>query len=80
MATTVFFFTVVNGVKLVPFALLGQLNFINLGTALVLMPLAPIGVWLGVRLNKVISDVVFRRVTLTLLFVLGVRLLYEGLK
>jgi uncharacterized protein len=80
VATTVFFFTVVNAVKLVPFALLGQLNFVNLGTALVLMPLAPIGVWLGVRLNTVISDVVFRRITLTLLFVLGMRLLYEGLK
>ena len=80
VATTVFFFTVVNAVKLVPFALLGQLNLTNLGTALVLMPLAPIGVWLGVRLNTVISDGVFRRITLTLLFVLGVRLLYEGLK
>ena len=80
VATTVFFFTVVNAVKLVPFALLGQLNLTNLGTALVLMPLAPIGVWLGVRLNIVISDVVFRRITLTLLFVLGLRLLYEGLK
>ena len=80
VATTVFFFTVVNAVKVVPFALLGQLNFTNLGTALVLMPLAPIGVWFGVRLNTVISNVVFRRITLTLLFVLGVRLLYEGLK
>ena len=37
-------------------------------------------VWLGVRLNTVISDVVFRRITLAILFSLGVRLLYEGLK
>ena len=59
---------------------LGQLNFTNLGTALILMPLAPIGVWLGVRLNTVISDVLFRRITLAILFSLGVRLLYEGLK
>ena len=80
VATTVFFFTVVNAVKLIPFALLGQLNFTNLGTALILMPLAPLGVWLGVRLNTVISDVVFRRITLAILFSLGVRLLYEGLK
>ena len=80
VATTVFFFTVVNAVKLIPFALLGQLNFTNLGTALILMPLAPIGVWLGVRLNTVISDVIFRRITLAILFSLGMRLLYEGLK
>ena len=80
MAVTVVFFTVVNAVKLIPFAMLGQLNVANLGTALALMPFAPIGVWLGVRLNNVINDVIFRRVTLACLFVLGLRLLYEGLK
>lgn len=80
VATTVFFFTVVNAVKLIPFAMLGQLNFTNLGTALVLMPLAPLGVWLGVRVNRWISDAVFRRFTLGLMFILGCRLLFEGLK
>jgi uncharacterized membrane protein YfcA len=80
MAITIVFFTVVNFTKLIPFALLGQLSVANLGTALVLMPFAPIGVWLGVRLNNVINDVIFRRVTLACLLFLGVRLLYEGLK
>jgi len=80
MAVTVVFFTVVNAVKLIPFAMLGQLNVANLGTALVLMPFAPIGVWLGMRLNHVINDMIFRRVTLACLFLLGVRLLFEGLK
>jgi uncharacterized membrane protein YfcA len=78
VATTVVFFTVVNAVKLVPYAWLGQLNFTNLATALVLMPLAPIGVWLGVRLNRWISDTAFRRVILIMLFLLGARLLHEG--
>jgi len=80
MAITVVFFTVVNAVKLIPFAILGQLSLSNLATSLVLMPFAPVGVWLGVRLNNVINDVIFRRVTLACLFLLGVRLLYEGLK
>jgi uncharacterized membrane protein YfcA len=80
MAITIVFFTVVNFTKLIPFALLGQLSVANLGTALVLMPFAPIGVWLGVRLNNVINDVIFRRVTLACLLFLGLRLLYEGLK
>lgn len=80
MAITVVFFTVVNAVKLIPFALLGQLSLSNLATSLVLMPFAPIGVWLGVRLNDYINDLIFRRVTLACLFFLGVRLLYEGLK
>ena len=80
MAITVVFFTVVNAVKLIPFAILGQLSLSNLATSLVLMPFAPVGVWLGVRLNNVINDVIFRRVTLACLSLLGVRLLYEGLK
>jgi len=80
MAITVVFFTVVNAVKLIPFALLGQLSLSNLATSLVLMPFAPIGVWLGVRLNDYINDLILRRVTLACLFLLGVRLLYEGLK
>jgi len=80
MAITVVFFTVVNAVKLIPFAILGQLSLSNLATSLVLMPFAPVGVWLGVRLNDYINDLIFRRVTLACLFLLGVRLLYEGLK
>jgi uncharacterized protein len=80
VSTTVAFFTLVNAVKIVPFALLGQLNFTNLATSLLLMPLAPIGVWLGVRLNRWMSDAMFRRIALTLMFVLGCRLLFEGLR
>ena len=72
MAITVVFFTVVNAVKLIPFAILGQLSLSNLATSLVLMPFAPVGVaW--VRLNNVINDVIFRRVTLAFAFSLGVR-------
>jgi uncharacterized protein len=80
VATTVVFFTLVNAFKIIPFMILGQLNFTNLATSLVLMPLAPLGVWLGVRLNRWLSDELFRKITLTLLFVLGCRLLYEGLR
>jgi uncharacterized protein len=80
VATTVVFFTLVNVVKLVPYALLGQLNVSNLATALVLLPLAPIGVWLGVRVNRWLSEKAFKNAMLTLTFVFGCRLLYEGLR
>jgi uncharacterized protein len=79
VAVTVVFFTIVNALKIVPFALLGQLNLNNLATSLVLMPFAPIGVWLGVRLNRWISEDAFRKTMLMLTFALGCRLLYEGL-
>ena len=80
VSTTVVFFTVVNFVKIIPYAYLGQLNLTNLGTALILMPLAPIGVWLGLRLNQWMSETAFRNMMLALTFTFGCRLLYEGLR
>jgi uncharacterized protein len=80
VAVTVVFFAIVNVVKIVPFALLGQLNLSNLTTSLVLMPLAPVGVWLGVRLNRWMSDEMFRNLMLAMTFALGCRLLFEGFR
>lgn len=80
VAVTVVFFAIVNVVKIVPFALLGQLNASNLATSLVLMPLAPIGVWLGVHLNRWMSDELFRNLMLAMTFALGCRLLFEGFR
>ena len=50
--TSVVFFLVVNYVKLVPYAFLGQLNPGNLAAALIFAPLAPLGIWLGVWLHR----------------------------
>ena len=77
--TTVVFFGVVNYVKLVPYAALGQLSATNLLTSLVLLPLAPIGVRMGVWLHGRVSDKVFYRVIYVLLGATGVKLVMEGL-
>ncbi len=79
VATTVLFFAVVNYVKLVPYAWLGQLDADNLVTSAVLAPLAPIGVLIGVYLHKRVSDRLFFGVVYLLLFLVGVRLIYDGL-
>ncbi len=79
VATTVLFFAVVNYVKLVPYAWLGQLDAENLVTSAVLAPLAPIGVMIGVYLHKRVSDRLFFGVVYLLLFLVGVRLIYDGL-
>jgi len=47
---------VVNYVKLVPYYFLGQLHAINLLTALVLLPLAPVGVYVGLWMQHRITD------------------------
>lgn len=78
VGTTVLFFMVANYVKLVPYAWLGQLDTSNLSTSLVLAPLAPIGIGLGVWLHKRVSERVFFHFVYTMLFVVGTKLVYDG--
>ncbi|WP_137176284.1 sulfite exporter TauE/SafE family protein [Roseomonas sp. AR75] len=78
-ATTVVFFGVMNYVKLVPYFFLGQLSAQNLLTSLLLLPLAPLGVALGVWLAKRIGDRLFYRIVYAMLFVTGVKLVWDGL-
>lgn len=78
VATTVLFFAVVNYVKLIPYAWLGQLQAGNLLTSLVLAPLAPIGVFIGVYLHKRVSDRFFFGFVYVLLFLVGWRLVWDG--
>lgn len=78
VATTVLLFAVINYVKLLPYGWLGQLSAANLVTSLVLAPLAPIGVYTGVWLHRRVSDRFFFRLMYVLLFVVGCKLLYDG--
>ena len=78
-ATMAFFFFVVNLSKWIPYGYLGLLDMRNMATSLVLLPLAPLGVWVGVRLARRISQVVFYRFLYTGMFLTGVKLLWDGL-
>jgi len=49
-------------------------------TALLLMPLAPLGVWAGVWLTKRVSPALFYRLAYTGMFLTGVKLLWDGLR
>lgn len=79
VATTTVFFAVVNYIKLVPYGWLGQLDSANLTTSLALAPLAPIGIGTGVWLHNRVSDRLFFRVAYGMLFVVGCKLMYDGL-
>ena len=79
VGTTVLFFAVANYVKLLPYTWLGQLDASNLSTSLVLAPLAPIGIGLGVWLHRRVSDRVFFQLVYTMLFVVGLKLVYDGI-
>jgi len=78
-ATSIVFFAVVNYVKLVPYTWLGQFDSNNLATSAALVFLAPIGVLIGVWLHKRISDRFFFAFVFVLLFVVGLKLVYDGL-
>jgi len=78
VGTSVVFFLVVNYVKLVPYALLGQLNTVNLTASLIFAPLAPLGVALGVWLHRRVSERAFYNVSYALLFATGAKLVWDA--
>ena len=77
--TAVMFFFVVNFVKLVPYAMLGQFDQTNLTTSLILIPIAPFGVLFGAWLVKRIDQTLFYRILYGLIFTVGLKLLWDGL-
>lgn len=77
-ATSIVFFAVVNYVKLIPYGWLGQLDADNLATSATLVVLAPIGVLIGAWLHKRVSDRFFFAFVYLLLFVVGMKLVYDG--
>ena len=79
VATSVVFFAGLNYVKLVPYGWLGQLSSENLLAALILAPVAPIGVGIGVWLHSRVSDKFFFRFTYILLFIVALKLISDGL-
>ena len=79
VGTTVVFFAVINAVKLVPYAWLGLFDARNLATSAVLAPLAPVGIWCGVKLMRRIPEALFYRICYGILLVVGAKLLWDGL-
>ena len=79
VGTTVIFFAVINAVKLVPYAWLGLFDARNLSTWAVLAPLAPVGIWIGVKLMRRIPEAIFYRICYGILLVVGTKLLWDGI-
>jgi uncharacterized membrane protein YfcA len=79
-ATTAVFFAAVNLAKWLPYAWLGLIDRTNMATSVLLMPLAPLGVWMGVWLARRIDPRWFYAVAYTGMFATGVKLLWDGLK
>jgi len=77
-ATMSIFFFVLNLSKWAPYAWLGLLDLRNLATSIVLLPLAPIGVLIGVRIAHRINPVLFYRMIYAGMFLTGCKLVWDG--
>lgn len=77
-ATMSYQFFVINLSKWIPYAFLGLLDWKNAITSLILLPLAPIGVTIGVRIAKIIPINLFYQLVYIGMFLTGIKLVYDG--
>ena len=76
--TMAFFFFFINVSKWIPYAWLGLLDGRNLFTSLVLLPFAPIGVWVGVRIAHRIKPLLFYRMIYAGMLLTGLKLVWDA--
>jgi len=77
-ATLAVYFFVLNLGKVGSYAWLGLLDLRNMSTSVVLLPLAPLGVYLGVRIARRIDQVLFYRLIFLGMFLTGCKLVWDG--
>jgi uncharacterized membrane protein YfcA len=77
-ATMSAFFTVLNLSKWIPYAWLGLLDMRNMATSVALLPFAPIGVWVGVRLAHRVKPLLFYRLLYAGMLLTGLKLVWDG--
>ncbi|KAF7598501.1 MAG: hypothetical protein CGU28_12510 [Candidatus Dactylopiibacterium carminicum] len=79
VATMVFFFTVINLAKLPFYIGLDLFSVPTLTMSAILLPLVPVGVWLGIRLLRHIPERPFYLIATAALGLSGLKLLWDGL-
>jgi uncharacterized membrane protein YfcA len=77
-ATMSVFFFVINLSKWLPYAWLGLLDTRNMATSLALLPFAPLGVWIGVRVAHRIRPALFYRLLYAGMLLTGCKLVWDG--
>jgi uncharacterized membrane protein YfcA len=76
--TSTLLFAAINVMKLPPYWALGQLGSGNLQVAAALLPVAIAGTFLGVWLTRRIPELIFYRVVVAALFLLSLKLVFDG--
>ncbi len=79
-ATSAVFFAAINFAKWLPYAWLGLIDTRNMLTSLALLPVVPLGVWLGVRFVRRVPPQLFYRLFSLGMLLTGCKLLWDGLR
>lgn len=79
VATAVYFFSLVNAIKLLPYFALGQFSTQNLQTSLILLPLAPIATLTGIWLVRRIDQKHFYTLTYAAMFIIALKLIWDSI-
>jgi uncharacterized membrane protein YfcA len=77
VGTTVLIFTWINWIKMPFFVASRLVTGQTLATSLVFLPLIPAGVWLGVWLNRHVSETLFTRLIYSFTFLAGLELMFH---
>jgi uncharacterized membrane protein YfcA len=80
IGTGVFFFAVVNWIKVAPFFALNLFTAQNLATSFVLLPLAVVATWFGVWLVRRVSTERFYFVIYLVMIGVGGKLIWDGVR
>lgn len=79
-ATMAVFYFAINLSKWIPYAWLGLLDARNMATSVVLLPVACLGVWIGVRIARRINPTLFYRLIYLGMFLTGSKLLWDAFR
>ena len=79
VGTTTIYFAVVNFAKLLPYGVLGLLDMSNAATSLALLPAAPVGYWLGLKLLKRLPAAPFNLAVAIAMLLTGLKLVADAL-
>jgi uncharacterized membrane protein YfcA len=77
-ATMTVFFFVLNLSKWIPYGMLGLLDLRNMATSVALLPFAPIGVVVGVKMAHRVSPKLFYRLIMIGMLLTGLKLVWDG--
>jgi len=76
--TMAVFFFFINLAKWIPYGWLGLLDLRNMATSLALLPFAPVGVFIGVKVARRIPPVLFYRFITVGMLLTGLKLVWDG--